>query len=46
VNWINDSAFFGEYNPLEQATEVEMKKNYDTAPRARWENRLNQQKKR
>jgi len=32
VKWINDPAFFGEYNPLEQTTKVEMEKNYDTAP--------------
>jgi RimJ/RimL family protein N-acetyltransferase len=32
VKWVNDPSFFGEYNPLEQATKVEMEKNYDTAP--------------
>ena len=32
VKWVNDSSFFGEYNPLEQTTKAEMEKNYDTAP--------------
>ena len=31
LRWINDPAFFGEYNPLEQETKVEMEKDYDTA---------------
>jgi RimJ/RimL family protein N-acetyltransferase len=32
VEWVNDPSFFGEYNPLEQTTKVEMEKNYDSAP--------------
>jgi RimJ/RimL family protein N-acetyltransferase len=32
VNWVNDPTFFGEFNPLEQATKAEIEKNYDTAP--------------
>jgi RimJ/RimL family protein N-acetyltransferase len=32
VNWVNDPAFFGEFNPLEQSTKAELEKNYDTAP--------------
>lgn len=32
VKWINDPSFFGEYNPLEQTTKMEMEKGYDTAP--------------
>jgi len=31
VKWINDPAFFGEYNPLEQTTKLEMEKDYDAA---------------
>ena len=31
LKWINDPAFSGEYNPLEQETRVEMEKSYDTA---------------
>jgi RimJ/RimL family protein N-acetyltransferase len=31
LKWVNDPTFFGEYNPLEQATKAEMEKNYDTA---------------
>jgi RimJ/RimL family protein N-acetyltransferase len=31
VKWINDPAFFGEYNPLEQTTKLEMEKDYDSA---------------
>jgi RimJ/RimL family protein N-acetyltransferase len=31
VEWLNDPSFFGEYNPLEQTTRVEMEKSYDTA---------------
>jgi RimJ/RimL family protein N-acetyltransferase len=31
LKWINDPGFFGEYNPLEQETMVEMEKSYDTA---------------
>jgi RimJ/RimL family protein N-acetyltransferase len=32
VNWVNDPAFFGEYNPVEQTTKAEMEKNYGTSP--------------
>jgi RimJ/RimL family protein N-acetyltransferase len=32
VSWINDPAFYGDYNPLEQTTKAEMEKNYDSAP--------------
>jgi RimJ/RimL family protein N-acetyltransferase len=32
VKWVNDPNFFGEYNPLEQTTKVEMEKGFDTAP--------------
>jgi RimJ/RimL family protein N-acetyltransferase len=35
VKWLNDPAFFGEYNPLEQTTKAEMEKSYDTAPSER-----------
>lgn len=31
VNWLNDPAFFGEYNPIEQTTKLEMEKSYDSA---------------
>ena len=31
VKWINDPVFFGEYNPLEQTTKLEMEKDYDAA---------------
>lgn len=32
AKWLNDPAFFGEYNPLEQTTKTEMEKNYDNTP--------------
>jgi len=35
VKWFNDPSFFGEYNPLVQATRVEMEKEYDTDPSER-----------
>jgi RimJ/RimL family protein N-acetyltransferase len=35
VKWVNDPSFFGEYNPLVQATRVEMEKEYDTDPSER-----------
>jgi ribosomal-protein-alanine N-acetyltransferase len=35
VNWFNDPSFFGEYNPLIQATRAELEKEYDTDPSER-----------
>jgi len=32
VEWANDPSFFGDFNPLEQTTKIEMEKNYDTDP--------------
>jgi diamine N-acetyltransferase len=35
LNWVNDPAFFGECNPLEQETKAGMEKDFDTAPSGR-----------
>ena len=32
VAWINDPAFYGDYDPLVQTTKAEMEKKYDSAP--------------
>jgi RimJ/RimL family protein N-acetyltransferase len=32
AEWINNPDFYGEYNPLEQESKMEIEKNYDTAP--------------
>jgi len=32
VEWANDPSFFGDFNPLEQATKKELEKDYDTDP--------------
>lgn len=31
VKWLNDPTFFGEYNPLEQTTKLEVEKDFDAA---------------
>jgi RimJ/RimL family protein N-acetyltransferase len=32
AEWINNPDFFGEHNPLEQETKVDIEKSYETAP--------------